>query len=269
MITALAPAPVRSTTSITLSFGLLNIPLSVYTGTEETRVSRKEFVRNEPTVEVGRSPIRKDTGEVIDQYDVVRMAQADSGAWVELSDDEIAACTSPRGLAEVVAFVPNKEVGKYLTEGVKQVRPKREKGKANPAAEKAFALLLTTMRKSKLHALVKVAMRGPARYALLDAEGSLFLVYTADAVRESVGPAGDYKFSDSELNMARMLIETVGIDAPTLTDDTAPAVQKFVNGKAKGVTPPLPFEQPTVGDDLMAQLQASIDAAKAGKGKVA
>ena len=33
-------------------------------------------------------------------------------------------------------------------------------------------------------ALVKVAMRGPARYALLDAKGNLFLIYTADAVRQ-------------------------------------------------------------------------------------
>ena len=130
---ALAPAPSRATTSITLSFGLVNIPLSVYTGTESTRVARKEFFNGDATIEVGRAAIRKDTGEVIEPTDVVRMALAENGAWVPLTDDEIAACTSPRGLAEIVSFVKIKDAGKYLVEDVKQVRPKREKGKANPA----------------------------------------------------------------------------------------------------------------------------------------
>ena len=268
-ILALAPAPVRATTSITLSFGLLNIPLSVYTGTEATRVERKEFFEGDTSVPVGRAPVRKDTGEVIEQSSVTRMAQAESGAWVPLSDDEIAACTSPRGLAEVVAFVKDKDVPKYLTEDVKQVRPKADKGKVNPAADRAFALLLTTMRQSKVHALVKVAMRGPARFALLDAKGNLFMIYTADAIRETTVPHGDYKFDSAELNLAKMLVETLGTSAPELVDDTAPMVQAYVNDKAKGVTPPPPSVPANAGFDLVSQLQASIDAAKAGKGQVA
>lgn len=263
MIQATAPAPVRSTTSFTLSFGLLNIPLSVYTGTESTRVSRKEFFNGDPTIEVGRSPIRKDTGEVIHQTDVVRMAQADSGAWVTLTDEEIAACTSPRGVAEVVAFVPVKEVGQYLTENVQQVRPKSEKGKVNPAADRAFGLLTTAMAKRKVMALVKVAMRGPARYALLDAKGNLFLVYTADAVRETVA-LNEHKFDAKEVDLAMSLIDAVGVSAPLLTDDTAPMVQSFVNDKATGVEPTKAVAPAAVGVDMMAQLLASLEAAKAG-----
>src|SRR3954463_9271257 len=77
MVTATAPAPSRVTTSFTLSWGLVSIPVGVYTGTEETRVSRKEFaIYGETFVEVGRSPIRKDTGEIIHTADVGRYAQA-------------------------------------------------------------------------------------------------------------------------------------------------------------------------------------------------
>lgn len=268
-ITALATAPNRATTSLTLSFGMINIPVSIYTGTEPTRVSRKEFFNGNTEVEVGRSPIRKDTGEVIHQSDVTRMAQAESGAWVALSDEEIAACTLPRGVAEFVSFVPNKSVGKYLVEDVKQMRPKQEKGKPNLAAVKAFGLLLSVMKANKLTALVKLAMRGPARYGLLDSAGNLFLVYTADAVRLPI-PTPEVAYSEAEMNMAKMLVETIGIDAPTITDDTAPAVQSYVNGKAEGIT----VEAPVVNDidpsaDLLASLAASIEAAKAGKGKVA
>ena len=259
-LTALASAPSRATTSITLSFGLVSIPLSVYTGTEPTRVARKEFFQG-TAVEVGRSPIRKDTGETISNDDVVRMAQAENGAWVALSDDEIAACTSPRGLAEVVSFVPNAKTALYLTEDVKQVRPKREKGKANPAAEHAFSLLMTVLAKRKLHALVRVAMRGPARYALLDAQGNLYLVHTADAVRGAIDIVKG-KHSEAELNLAEALVEAVGIDAPVLMDTTAPVVLAYVNDKAKGIAP-APVEAPAaIPVDIMSQLMASIDATK-------
>lgn len=262
---ALAAAPNRATTSITLSFGLVNIPLSVYTGTEATRVARKEFFNGDPGIEVGRAAIRKDTGEVIEATDVTRMALADSGAWVTLTDDEIAACTSPRGLAEIVSFVKVKDAGKYLVEDVKQVRPKREKGKSNIAADKAFVMLSTAMASRKVMALVKVAMRGPARYALLDDKGNLFLIYTADAVRQWMDfpTIETAPVTEQELNVALMLIDAVGIEAPTLVDTTAPVVQAYVNEKASGIEPPpAPVTAEVNPVDLMEQLLASLAAAK-------
>jgi DNA end-binding protein Ku len=259
---ALAGEPTRATTSVTLSFGLINIPLSVYTGTETTRVNRREFYKGDSAVEVGRAAVRKDTGEVIESADVTRMALADNGVWVALSDDEIAACTSPRGLAEIVSFVPDKFVDQYLTENVYQVRPKREKGKANPAAERAYSILTTALRKRKVHALVQVAMRGPARYALLDSRGNFKLVYSADQVRKPIAEPL-VEVTEQELNLATMLIDTVGVEVPVLTDTTAPVVQAFVNEKASGVTPPPAPTPPAVSaPDLIQQLLDSLTASK-------
>lgn len=263
--TALAPLPNRATTSFTLTWGLVSMPLSVYTGTEETRVKRSEYVEIDGAdVPVGRSAIRKDTGEVINSDDVIRKAQATSGAWVALTDDEIAECTSvERGVGEIITFVPIKRIGDYSTETVNQVRPRATKGKLDPSADKAFALLRAAMRKRKVVALVKVALRGPARYALLDAEGTLSLVRTHDGIREAL-PLSLHTFGDAELGMALNLIDAVGIEAPILTDDTAPVVQMFVDAKAGGVTtPPAPTPSPTV--DIMAALEASIAASKKQK----
>src|SRR5262245_34172269 len=93
--TALAPQPTRAHTSFTLSWSLVAIPVSVYTGTETTRVERREFLETEAgDVEVGRSPIRKDDGETIDSSLVVRKAQASTGQWVTLTDEEVAEATS-------------------------------------------------------------------------------------------------------------------------------------------------------------------------------
>ena len=230
---ATAPAPTRATTSITLAAGLLNIPLSVYTSTESTRVERKEYFQGDANVPVGRSPIRKDTGEVIESTDVVRMAEATSGAWVALTDDEIAACTSERGVAEIVSFVATKDFDNYLTEGLYQVRPKVEKGKANPSATKALSLLFAGMKARKVGALVKLAMRGPARYAILTTDGDLRMILTVDAVRQPLALV-DFKFSKPEVEMATSLIDAIGVDAPAVTDDTAPVVQSYVDAKAGG-----------------------------------
>lgn len=266
--TALAPTPGKATTSITLSVaGLFNIPLSVYTATEETRVTRKEFIRVQETlVPVGRSATRKDTNEVIDSVNVIRMAESTKGAWVVLTDDEIADCTTVRGLANVEAFVKHSQAHHYLVEGLLQVRPKAVKGVVNPAEGKAFFLLLTALAERKVYALVKVAMRGPARYALLDEHGNLFLVKSADQVR-APRPIESYPTSLAERAMACTLIDAVGIDAPTLFDTTAPEVQKFVDAKAIGAAP-APEATPVPQVDLMAALEASIAAAQANKAQV-
>lgn len=258
---ATAKAPNRATTSFTIAWGMVSIPVSAYTGTQDTRVARKEFLIG-TDVPVGRAPIRRDDGSVIESKDVVRKAQAPNGEWVVLSDDEIADCTAPKGVGQVVTFVKNEDREHYLAENQMQVRPRVTKGKVDPGAERAFALLAGAMADRNVSALIKVSLRGPARYGLLDSDGVFTLIKTADAIRESL-PMPSVQFSSDEMAMARNLIDTVGVDIPVLADDTAPVVAEYVESKATGE--PLP-EAPTAAgatDDLMAALQASIDAQKA------
>lgn len=260
-----AAAPNRATATLTLSTGLITIPLSLYTSIEPTSVGRREFFRGDPGIGVGRSPIRRDTGEVIDYADVTRMTQAADGTWVELTDDEIADCTIERGTCEVVCFVPVKDAGRYLTDGLYQLRPKREK-RGGSAAEAAFGLLLAGMKARKVHALVRFAMRGPARYGLLTVDGDLFTLATADAIREAL-PMPAVKPERSQVAMVCSLIDAIGIDAPRLDDETATAVSAYVNEKAARSGPPAQIKavKAVAQGDLMEALQASIDAAKKGK----
>ena len=161
-----APAPTRATTSVVLTVGVVPIPLSVFTAVESTGVVRHEFFNGNADISVGRSPIRRDTGEVIDQADVTRMAQADDGTWVLLDNDEVEAASGAPGGCEVVTFVPVKDAGQYLIDGLYQVRPKIDK-RGGAAATAAFATLLAGMTARKVHALVKVKLRGTPRYGLL------------------------------------------------------------------------------------------------------
>lgn len=257
-----ASAPSRSTGTVTLSWGLLTIPLSYFVGTEETRVSRKEFFMGIPDRPVGRSLTDKATGTVITTDQVKKLAQASNEAWVELTDEEIAACTLPRGLAEIISFLPNKRDVDYIAEGTfAQLRTPKTKGKANPAQDKAYALLLAAMVRADVSALIKFSLRGPAKYGILDAKGNLTVVRTASEVREAQ-PLPSSPITEAELELALNLIKMVGIDTPVIEDDTATAVQAFVDAKAGGAAPvALPPPVP-VSDDIMTLLTMSLAASE-------
>lgn len=261
-IEAKASAPSRSTGTVTLSWGLLTIPLSYFVGTEETRVARKEFFMGIPDRPVGRSMTDKATGTVIDSNQIKKMAEATSGVWVELTDEEIAACTLPRGLAEIISFLPNKRDTGYVPEGTyAQLRSPKTKGKSNPAQEKAYALLLRAMEEHDVTALIKFSLRGPAKYGILDTKGDLTVVRSASEVREAL-PMPSAPVAPAELELAGKLIEAVGIGVPVIEDDTAVAVQAYVDGKAAGVVAPTFAPPAPVSDDILAMLHMSI-AAKA------
>lgn len=257
-----APEPKRSSATMTLSWGTLNIPVSVYTATEETRIPRKEFVDGDTSRPAGRAAIDKSTGELVkDSEKVVRMVEASNGVFVEFDDYEVAACTGQKGVAEILTFIQNEDILSYVVEKAHQVRPPRKKGIPDPAASKAFGLLLQAMATSGASALVRVALRGPAKYAVLTATGDLLFVHSTEGVRKplplDIGPA-----TQAEVEAATALIDSIGItEAPVLPDVTAKKVMKAVNDKASGQAPVEPAEKPVVVD-IMAELQASIEASK-------
>lgn len=258
-----AKEPQRSNGKITLSWGLLNIPLSTYTGTEDTKSSRKEFVDGQVDHPAGRAVIDKTTGEVVESNRVVRMAESSNGTFVELSDEEMSACTGTRNVAEIVAFIKSDDLLNYVPNKLMQVRPHRTKGVPDPAATKAFSLLVTAMTDLHVSALVKVAMRGPAQYAVLTSTGDMIFVHSTDGVRKPI-PMGLVPTTIEEDDAARNLVESVGImDAPRIPDLTAQAIGQYVDDKAAGMPAPSePNLQPVKVPDIMAELMASIDAHK-------
>ena len=80
-----AKPPSRSTGSMTLSWGLLSIPLSVFNGSQATYVARKEFVDGKPENPAGRTIIDKSTGEMVDRSRIVSAAQSvavEAASWM-------------------------------------------------------------------------------------------------------------------------------------------------------------------------------------------
>jgi len=271
-----APAPSRSSNSFTLSLGLLHLPLSVLTGTEETAVKRSEFRTIDGVLHpVGRMSYDKVTNEVIEdpQGCVVRHAHdAGTDTWVPLSDDEMENCTMPKKVAEVITFVPLTKLHQaYLPIGLAQVRAKTTglKGAQKEHAQRAFGLFLAGLKARKVAALVKVALRGPARFAAITPEGDLIWLQASDGIRQGQD-LPKIVYSANELSLVGTLIDTIGTGTPVIVDDTAQRITEFVADKAQRLAagrpaPVIVDEAPSVVPDLMAALCASIDAAKASK----
>jgi non-homologous end joining protein Ku len=264
------PVPARATTSITLTAGAMVFPLSIYTAVSELAVTRSERLNGDPAVEVGRTSIRKDTGEVVSTDDVTRMAQSSTGQWVVVTDAELAEVYGNTGEAHVVSFVPVADTGRYVTDGILQVRAQKDKRVAAQAAnEQAFSLLLTGMRNRQVHALVRFVMRGGPRFGLLTADGDMLTIIPAEAVRAArLLPVIEH--DATQLDMMSQFIDAIGVASELVNDDTPTRVQSFIDAKAAecGVDvggAPVVQRGGNAGpanDSVMAALEASIAAAK-------
>lgn len=257
------PMPARSTATLTISWGLVQLPVSIYAGTDKgAAVTRKEFTADAHAV--GRKPYDKVTGEDVTGDDVIKMAEAGPDHWIVLTDEEIELATGgvEKGLTDIVAFVPLSAIGnEYVVTDVNQVRPNAK----SPGSAKPFVLLCEAMRERKVAALVKVALRSVAKYAVITPDGQFLQLAYNDQVRPAREmPTAD--LSDAERALADTLIDTVGVDTPVLVNETAIKVQEYVMAKAAGgeVLAPVVAEiAPAADTSLEAMLAAAVAAERA------
>ena len=256
-----APASSRSSGGFTISCGLLNISASVYGAIDSkaAKVNRSEWLPNGH--KVGRASIDKETGEVVTDTSQVIKKVAIGDDLVPVDDDEIQAVTEPvKGVANVEAFIPLDDLHQYRVEQTSFVRPKKD----DAAAAKAFGLLTQAMADEGVFALVNLALRGPARWCGITPDGELLRFHFDEQVREAPAPV-EADVSEAELDLARQLINANRADElPVLTDEATPKVLAYANAKLAGdITEPVQAETPEPAGDLMAALQASVEAVSA------
>jgi non-homologous end joining protein Ku len=257
--------PNRSTSSFVVSFGLINIPVSVYTTVAETKVARKEFTADGHAV--GRKPYDKETGADVNFGDVVKMVEV-GGATVPLSDEEIAGATGHvAGVAPIVGRVSMTELNSdFIAERVYQLRPKSDK-KVQKASDRAFALLIATLKETDEAALVRVSIRGTvAKWGAITPDGYLRIIHSADQVKAAL-PMPDAVVTEKETELAKALLGAIPtLAVEDLRDDSSERIAAYVDEKLAALagtgtllTEPMALT-PAAVDDMFAALQASMDA---------
>lgn len=278
----------RSSGQVTLSFGLVNIPLALYSGTDKASgVERHEYLVVETEVDgekvienhlIGRGNIDKTTGELLteDEKPLVQKKVETEYGPVYVEDHEIEQLfTLEPDTLKVLEFEPQHlfHQGNYVPRDRMFVEPQKagtgSKKAPMPIAVKLLGTLLKGMREEGTIAVCELTTRGTPKPCILTPDGVLWLVYPTNAVREQRElPEAD--LVDAEVNMMRGLIATMTkTEVADLTDYRSELIQNFANEKAENgdfgktddtyvATAPA---APQV--DLMAMLAASVEQAKA------
>lgn len=251
-----------------VSFGLVSVPVKLYSATESHDVSFRQ-VHATDGGRIKYQRVCSIDGEEVAYADIAKGFETEDGEMVVLTDDDLAdlPTTSSREIA-VEKFVPTEQIDPMLLDKCYYLEP--EKSGAKP-----YALLRQALLDADRMAVVTVAIRNRTTIAVLRVRDDTIVMQTMlwpDEIRTpdfSVEP-GEVK--DSEMKMATMLVETLAgdFDASEFTDEYSEAVKAVVTAKIEGgEVERTPTSTKTSGEvvDLLAALQRSVQQAKAGRGE--
>jgi DNA end-binding protein Ku len=249
----------RSIWNGTVTFGLVNVPIKLYTATESKSVSFREVhIRDGARIEHRR--ICSKEGRDVPYDDVVKGYGVSEGKFVVLDDDEVKAAAGDRG--KVVALDEFVDAA-----AIDPVFHDRTYYAGAGDAPEAYRLLHEALRRSKKAGIGRFTFHDREYLVALRAYDDVLALHTlrfADEVVESGEleiEAPGRKPARKEIDMARRLIDSLHetFDPAAYQDTYREAVLDLIRRKAKGEEIDLAEQdEPEHGDDLTAALEASL-----------
>jgi DNA end-binding protein Ku len=262
----------RSIWKGSISFGLVSIPVKLYSATEERDVSFHQ-VHREDGGRIRYKRVCQIDGDEVPYSDIAKGYELPSGEVVVLTDDDFAdlPLTTSRSI-DVLEFVPLEQVDPLYFAKSYYLEPEG-------AGAKPYVLLREALERSGRVALVKIALRQRETLATVRVRDGVFvleMMLWPDEIREPVFGFldDDIEVRDQELAMAQSLIDTLSGDfkPEQYSDNYREALQALIEAKVAGrevVAPAEPAADTGTVVDLMAALRASVEAAKQGRGETA
>jgi DNA end-binding protein Ku len=257
----------RSIWSGAISFGLVNVPVKLYSA-----VSRKTVRFNQLNGKTGNRIQQKrvdpETGEEVAYEDIVKGFELTKDRYVVLTPDELDALDPERTRTiDIEDFVALDEIDPVYYDHPYWLVP--DKG-----AAKAYGLLMEAMRDAGKVAIARVVLRSKEQLVAIRPAGQGLMMETMIFADEVVPPdeiedlpeEQELKVTDRELKMARQLIDSLTSDfePDKYHDEYREKVLELIERKAQGeeiaVQPEAP--KPARVPDLMAALEASLAAVK-------
>ena len=251
----------RAIWSGTISFGLVSVPVRMYSATESKEL-RFHFLHKDDLQPIGYDKVRKDTGESVDPDDVVRGFEVEKGRYVPIEDEDLDRLDIELTHSiDICDFVDLEGVDPIYFRKAYYLLPE-------DGAEKPYRLLVRALEETGKAGIAKVVIRNKQHLAALRAlDGVLVLetMYFADEVRKPEKVDGKGKLQKAEVEMAKSLVENLSADfKPEKYDDTyRKELLSLIRKKAKGAKLPEPQEEEEAEVvDLMAALRESVAATK-------
>jgi DNA end-binding protein Ku len=254
--------PPHALGSGTISFGLVSIPIKLYTAAGSANVSFN-LLHAKCGSRIKQQTFCPTCNETVERSALVRGYEFSKDQYVRVTDEELKALEGEASkMIDIAEFVPLAKVDPIYFEKTYYLG-------ADKGGEKPYRLLADAMEKSGQVALATFVMRGKESLVLIRAaQGGLMLhtMYFADEVRDfSEIPKGETaKISGTETQLAIRLIDELSnedFEPEKYTDEYAERVLNLVNKKAEGkeISLAQPSTQRGQVIDLMAALKGSLD----------
>ena len=238
-----------------IAFGLVNVPVKVYSATEDHDISLHQ-VHNADGGRIRYQRRCEVCSEVIDYSDIEKAYEED-GRTVILTKDELKSIPAENSHEiEVVQFVPSEQLEPMMFEKSYYLEP-------DSKSPKAYVLLRRALEDTDRVAIVQFALREKTRLGALRIKDDVLVLQSLlwpDEVREANFPALDtsIKISPQEREMSAALVESMAadFDPESFTDDYQVQLRTLIEAK---------LEQ---GESLDTEATFGVEAGEGGKGEV-
>lgn len=266
----------RSIWKGSIAFGLVNVPVKVYSATEDHDLKFHQ-VHAKDNGRIRYKRVCDECGEVVDYSDIARAYEAADGRSVVITDEDIATLPEERSREiEVVEFVPAGDIDPIMYDRSYFLEPD---GKST----KSYVLLAKTLADTDRIAIVHFALRNKTRLAALRVKDfskrDVMVVTTLlwpDEIRDPDFPVLDTKveIKPAELKMAGQVVESMAeeFNPDVFRDDYQDQLKELVTAKLDGGEAFTVEDKPTQLDDsddvsdLLAKLEASVKKRQGGSG---
>lgn len=213
-----------------ITFGLVNVPIKVYSATEDHDVSLHQ-VHDEDGGRI-RYQRRCEVCDKVVEFAHIDKAYAEGQATIVLTEDDLKALPEERSREiEVVEFVPSEQIDPIMFDRSYFLEPEK-------TAAKAYGLLRRTLEETDRTAIVQFSLRQKTRLGALRARGKVLMLQSLlwdDEVREADFDAlkSDVRVSEQELKMSSSLVDNMAADfAPDkFSDDYQDQLKKLIAAK--------------------------------------
>ena len=257
----------RSIWSGALSFGLVNVPVKLYSAVSRKTV-RFHQLNEETGNRIAQKRVDAQTGEEVAYESIVKGYELGRDRYVVVRSDELDALDPARTRTiDIEDFVDLDQIDPVYYDHPYYLVP--DKGAAKP-----YGLLLEAMRRSGKVAIARVVLRSKEQLVAIRPSGDVLLMETmifhdevvpTDAL-DDLPAQGDLTASDREVAMAEQLIASLTSDFEPAKyhDEYREKVLGLIERKAEGEEIAVPAEAPAppAVPDLMAALEASLAAVK-------
>ncbi len=254
----------RSIWSGAISFGLVNIPVKLYSPVQERQLNF-DLLSKEDYSPIKYLKVRRSDGKEVSYRDIVKGYEYAKGDYVILTEEDFKKTNVKKTKTiEIVDFAQETDIDSMLFDKPYYLEPAK-------GAEKAYSLLREALRRSKRVGVARFVLRTREHLGVIKPEGKV-IVLNQLRYKDEIRDPNDLKIPEQqklenrEIELALKLIDELTKPfkpeayKDTYTEELKEVIQKKAEGKE--IVPKGNEPEPTEIPDLMAVLRKSLEQAR-------